>query len=169
MVKLRLRRIGRKKLPLYKIVAADSRSPRDGKFIEAIGNYDPKHNPPTIDVKEARVLHWLKSGAKPTDTVKNLLSSKGIMLKHHLMKKGADEQKINEELSKWSSLQEGKLQKMTERRLRRKTNKKKKTAEGEKPAETTVSAGTTAAADKPAEADKTADVPAENGAAPQEG
>ena len=83
------------------------------------------------------------------------------------MKKGADEQKINEELSNWSSLQEGKLQKMTERRLRRKTNKKKKTAEGEKPAETPVSAGTTAAADKPAEADKTADVPAENGAAPQ--
>ncbi len=163
MVKLRLRRIGRKKLPLYKIVAADSRSPRDGRFIEAVGNYDPKHNPPTIDVKEERVLHWLKSGAKPTDTVKNLLSSKGIMLKHHLMKKGADEQKINDELSKWSSLQEGKLQKMTERRLRRKTNKKKKTTEGEKPA------GTTAAADKPAEAVKPADVPAENGAAPQEG
>jgi len=77
------------------------------------------------------------------------------------MKKGADEQKINEELSKWSSLQEGKLQKMTERRLRRKTNKKKKTAEGEKPAETTATASTTAGAEKPAE------LPAENGAAPQ--
>lgn len=169
MVKLRLRRIGRKKLPLYKIVAADSRSPRDGRFIEAVGNYDPKHNPPTIDVKEERVLHWLKSGAKPTDTVKNLLSSKGIMLKHHLIKKGADEQKINEEVSKWSSLQEGKLQKMAERRLKRKTNKKKKGAEGEKPAETTATVSTTAAAEKPAEAEKPADVPAENSAAPQEG
>lgn len=133
MVKLRLRRIGRKKLPLYKIVAADSRAPRDGRFIEAVGNYDPNNNPPMIDVKEERVLHWLKTGAKPTDTVKNLLSRKGIMLRHHLYKKGADENKINEEISKWSSLQEAKLQKMAEKRLRRKSSKKKKSAEGEKP------------------------------------
>ena len=133
MVKLRLRRIGRKKLPLYKIVAADSRAPRDGRFIEAVGNYDPNNNPPTVDVQEERVLHWLKSGAKPTDTVKNLLSRKGIILKHHLIKKGADENKINEEITKWSSLQEAKMQKMAEKRLKRKTSKKKKSAEGEKP------------------------------------
>lgn len=133
MVKLRLRRIGRKKLPLYKIVAADSRAPRDGRFIEAIGNYDPSNNPPMIDVKEDRVLHWLKTGAKPTDTVKNLLSRKGIMLRHHLNRKGGDENKISEELAKWSSLQEAKLQKMAEKRLKRKSNKKKKSKEGEKP------------------------------------
>ena len=133
MVKLRLRRIGRKKLPLYKIVAADSRAPRDGRFIEAVGNYDPNNNPPTVDVQEERVLHWLKSGAKPTDTVKNLLSRKGIILKHHLIKKGADEHKINEEITKWSSLQEAKMQKMAEKRLKRKISKKKKSAEGEKP------------------------------------
>ncbi len=133
MVKLRLRRIGRKKLPLYKIVAADSRAPRDGRFIEAIGNYDPNNNPPKIDVNEDRVLHWLKTGAKPTDTVKNLLSRKGIMLRHHLHKKGADESKIGEEMAKWSSLQEAKLQKMAQKRLKRKTKKEKKVKEGEKP------------------------------------
>ena len=136
MVKLRLRRIGRKKLPLYKIVAADSRAARNGRFIEAIGNYDPRTNPPKIDVKETRVFYWLKTGAQPTFTVKNLLSRKGIMLKHHLMKKGADEQKINEEFAKWSALQEGKMQKMAQRRLRRKTHRKKKTEGAEKPAET---------------------------------
>ncbi len=134
MVKLRLRRIGRKKLPLYKIVAADSRAARNGRFIEAVGNYDPGTNPPKIDVKEARVFYWLKTGAQPTFTVKNLLSRKGIMLKHHLMKKGADEQKINEEFTKWSALQEGKMQRAGEKRLRRKTNKKKKKEEAEKPA-----------------------------------
>jgi small subunit ribosomal protein S16 len=133
LVKLRLRRIGRKKLPLYKIVAADSRAPRDGRFIEAVGNYDPNNNPAMIDVKEDRVLYWLNTGAQPTVTVKNLLSGKGIMLRHHLIKKGADENKINEEVSKWSSLQEAKLQKMAEKRLKRKTSKKKKSAEGEKP------------------------------------
>jgi small subunit ribosomal protein S16 len=133
LVKLRLRRIGRKKLPLYKIVAADSRAPRDGRFIEAVGNYDPNNNPAMIDVKEERVLYWLKTGAQPTETVKNLLSTKGIMLRHHLIKKGADENKINEEVSKWSSLQEAKLQKMEAKRLKRKISKKKKSAEGEKP------------------------------------
>ena len=133
MVKLRLRRIGRKKLPLYKIVAADARAPRDGRFIEAVGNYDPNNNPAKIDRKEDRVLYWLNTGAQPTVTVNNLLSSKGIMLRHHLIKKGADENKINEEVSKWSSLQEAKLQKMAEKRLKRKTSKKKKSAEGEKP------------------------------------
>lgn len=133
MVKLRLRRIGRKKLPLYKIVAADSRAPRDGRFIEAVGNYDPNNNPPMIEVQEDRVLHWLKTGAQPTDTVKNLLSRKGIMLRHHLIKKGADENKINEEISKWSSLQEAKLKKVEDKRLSRKISKKKKSAEGEKP------------------------------------
>jgi small subunit ribosomal protein S16 len=136
LVKLRLRKIGRKKLPLYKIVAADSRAARDGRFIESLGNYDPNHNPPKVDLNEDRVFYWLKTGAMPTFTVKNLLSSRGIMLKLHLHKKGADEQKINEEYAKWSALQEGKMQKMTERRLKRKTHKKKeKKAETEKPAE----------------------------------
>jgi small subunit ribosomal protein S16 len=125
LVKLRLRRMGRKKLSVYKIVAADSRAPRDGRFIESLGNYDPNTNPIGITVNEKRVMHWLKSGAQPTYTVKNLLSRKGILLKLHLEKKGADEHKINDELAKWTAMQELKLQRENEKKLRRKTKKKK--------------------------------------------
>lgn len=125
MVKIRLRRTGRKKLPLYKIVAADARSPRDGRVIEELGTYNPKQNPVKIELKEERVFYWLNNGAQPTDTVRNLLSRKGVMLKHHLKKKGADEQKISEEYSKWSSMQEQKVQRINEKRTARKLKKKK--------------------------------------------
>lgn len=135
MVKLRLRRTGRKKLPLYKIVAADARSPRDGRVIEELGTYNPKQNPVKIELKEERVFYWLNNGAQPTGTVRTLLSRKGVMLKHHLKKKGADEQKISEEYSKWSSMQEQKLQRINERRTARKA-KKKKTKSAEKKTET---------------------------------
>src|SRR5438552_8339925 len=97
--------MGRKKMPIYKIVAADSRAPRDGRFIESVGIYNPNDNPISIDLKEDRVVYWLNNGAQPTFTVKNLLSRKGVMLKQHLIKKGADEQKISGEFSKWSEIQ----------------------------------------------------------------
>jgi small subunit ribosomal protein S16 len=87
-VKLRLRRMGKKRQPVYKVVAADVRSPRDGKFIEAIGLYNPKTEPATIEIQEDRALYWLGVGAQPTDTVKNLLSSKGILLRRELTKRG---------------------------------------------------------------------------------
>jgi len=132
LVKLRLRRTGRKKLPLYKIVAADSRAPRDGRFIESVGTYNPGTNPIKIEIKEERVFYWLRSGAQPTYTVKNLLSRKGLMLKHHLMKKGADEHKIADEYSKWSAIQEIKQQRENEKRTIRDSKKKKKKAAGEK-------------------------------------
>ena len=72
-VKLRLRRMGKKKQPIYKMVAADSRSPRDGKFLEAVGFYNPLTNPHTLDLKEDRIMYWLNVGAQPTNTVKSLL------------------------------------------------------------------------------------------------
>lgn len=105
-VKLRLRRMGKKKQPIYKVVAADSRSPRDGKFLEAVGLYNPLTNPHTIDLKEDRVFYWLNNGAQPTDTVKSLLRQKGITLKKDLLKKGFSEEKIQEELNKWEKLKE---------------------------------------------------------------
>ena len=80
-VKLRLRRMGKKKQPIYKMVAADSRSPRDGKFLEAIGFYNPLTKPHTLDLKEDRIMYWLNVGAQPTHTVKSLLRQKGIILK----------------------------------------------------------------------------------------
>ncbi len=143
MVKLRLRRMGRKKAPIYKIVAADSRSRRDGKFIEAVGQYDPNVHPAKLELQEDRAMYWLKSGALPTVTVKNLLSGKGLMLKLHLTKKGADESKIAAEYSKWEAMQESKLQRMHDKKMRRKEKKKKA---AEKPAETTA----TPAAEQPA-------------------
>ncbi len=79
-VKMRLTRMGTKKKPYYRIVVADSVSPRDGKFIEIVGNYDPKKNPAEITVKEDRVREWLSRGVEPTLTVSQLLGKKGITI-----------------------------------------------------------------------------------------
>lgn len=91
-VKIRLARRGRKKHPIYDIVVADARSPRDGRFIEKIGQYNPHSTPATISLKDDRALYWVQVGAQPTDTTKKILSVKGIMFKKHLqigVEKGA--------------------------------------------------------------------------------
>jgi small subunit ribosomal protein S16 len=85
-VKLRLKRMGAKKKPFYRVVAADSRSPRDGRFIEAVGYYNPING--EIKIDEALALKWLKDGAIPTDTAKNVLSKAGVMEKFHNEKRG---------------------------------------------------------------------------------
>jgi small subunit ribosomal protein S16 len=77
-VKLRLTRIGSKKNPVYRIVAADSRSPRDGKFLEIVGRYNPQTDPSTIEINEERVKDWLSKGAQPSETVQRLLKAKGL-------------------------------------------------------------------------------------------
>ena len=82
-VKIRLKRMGSKKKPFYRIVVADSRSPRDGRFIETVGTYNPLKNPAEVVLKEEDVLNWLQKGAQPSDTVRNILSKEGIMQKHH--------------------------------------------------------------------------------------
>ena len=87
-VKLRLLRMGAKKAPFYIIVAADSRAPRDGRFIELLGTYDPRTNPAKVTIKEEEVLKWLNNGAQPSDTVKNLLSKEGIIKKFADSKSG---------------------------------------------------------------------------------
>ncbi len=79
MVKLRLKRIGAKKRPSYRIIATESSSPRDGRFIEQVGFYDPLTEPPTITLKEDRVRHWLSVGAQPSDTVRSLLRRQGVI------------------------------------------------------------------------------------------
>ena len=107
-VKLRLRRMGKKRQPVYKVVAADVRSPRDGKFIEAIGLYNPKADPAVMDIQEDRALYWLGVGAQPTDTVKNILSKKGILLKKDLQDQGKSEDEINAKIDEWVKLQEAK-------------------------------------------------------------
>ncbi len=82
-VKLRLKRMGAKKSPFYRIVAADSRYPRDGRFIEAIGYYNPTVNPIDVKINEELAMKWLNDGAQPSDTVRNLLSNAGIMKQFH--------------------------------------------------------------------------------------
>ena len=87
-VKLRLKRMGAKKAPFYRVVAADARSPRDGRFIEELGYYNPKTEPATVSLKEEAILAWLNNGAQPTDTVRSLLSKAGIMTKFANEKQG---------------------------------------------------------------------------------
>ncbi len=124
-VKLRLQRLGKKKQPFYRIVAADSRSPRDGKFIEVVGTYNPRTNPPEVLIKEDKAIKWLKNGAQPTDTVRSLLRKEGILLKYHLMRKKVEPEKIEEALQQFKVKQEEKLKELQEKA---KSKKKKKGA-----------------------------------------
>lgn len=87
-VKIRLKRMGAKKAPFYRVVVADSRSPRDGRFIETVGTYNPLTTPAEIKLDEEKAIKWLNNGAIPTDTVKNLFSKAGIMEKFHNAKQG---------------------------------------------------------------------------------
>ena len=146
-VKLRLRRMGKKKQPIYKVVAADVRSPRDGKFLEVVGLYNPLTDPHTIEIKEDRVLYWLDNGAQPTNTVKSLLRQKGITLKRELVKKGHDAEKVEAEMENWRKLKEASSKKKSVKK------KSKKKATEEKPAETVVEEKTaeTVVEEKPAE------------------
>jgi small subunit ribosomal protein S16 len=156
---LRLRRMGKKKRPFYRIVAADSRAPRDGRFIELVGTYDPISKPMNIELQEDRVMYWLQNGAQPTDTVKNLFQKKGVWLKWHLVKSGADEAKITAEVGKFELLQkekEARLEAKAEEKKRLKAEAKQKEAE-EKAAEET-----------PAAAAPVEEAPVEEAAAPVE-
>ena len=113
-VKIRLARHGRKRYAFYHIVVADSRAPRDGRYIERIGTYNPNTNPATIDLDFDKAYNWLVNGAQPTDTVKAILSYKGVLYKKHLMggvKKGAfDEAEAEKRLEKWMTEKEVKIQ-----------------------------------------------------------
>ena len=103
--RIRLQRRGKKHQPFYTIVVADSRAPRDGRFIERLGFYDPLTDPATIEINTERALYWLQVGAQPTETVRSLMSHKGIMLKFHLLKgvqKGAlTEEQAEQKFQQW--------------------------------------------------------------------
>jgi len=124
-VKIRLTRMGRKKRPYYRIVVADSRAPRDGRYIERVGRYDPLYDPPEIDVDEDRVNYWLDNGAIPTETVMSILKHQGIIYKRYLRKKGYDEAAIEEEMKKWEALQVQRQKRKEEKALKEKERKAK--------------------------------------------
>ncbi len=88
MVRIRLRRIGLKGQPSYRIVAADKENPRDGRFLEILGFYNPRTNPSTLEIKEDRVYHWMKNGALPTESVEKLFKSVGTLERFERFKKG---------------------------------------------------------------------------------
>ena len=135
--KIRLQRFGRKGYAFYQIVIADSRAPRDGKFIERIGSYNPNTNPATIDLKFDRALYWLQTGAQPTDTVRTILSGEGVCLKKHLLegvKKGAfDEEAANAKFDAWIQTKKLTLQKINDnvREQKKATSKARLEAEKE--------------------------------------
>lgn len=112
-VKIRLQRHGKKGKPFYWVVAADSRSKRDGKFLEKLGTYNPNTNPATIDLNLDSTVQWLHNGAQPTDTARAILSYKGALLKHHLdggVRKGAlTQEQADEKLAKWIDEKTGKV------------------------------------------------------------
>ncbi len=113
-VKIRLARKGRKKQAYYHVVVADSRSPRDGRFIEKIGTYNPLTDPATIDINFEKALGWLQKGAQPTDTCRAILQYKGVMMKKHLLegvKKGAfDEAEAERRFNEWLKGKEEKIE-----------------------------------------------------------
>lgn len=104
-VKIRLQRAGRKKAPYYHIVIADARSPRDGRFIKKIGSYNPTTIPASIEIEKTEALEWLEKGAQPSDTVRRILSYKGVMYHKHLLrgiKKGViNQEKADAQWTEW--------------------------------------------------------------------
>jgi small subunit ribosomal protein S16 len=143
-----LRRAGKKKHPIYKIVVADIRSPRDGRFIEAVGHYDPNMNPILLTVREERVFYWLKKGAQPTDTVRSLLQRTGLWLRWTLQKRGVDEAKSQSIIERWQMQQAERPQREADSRARRAEKKKK---EAEKPEDVAPAAPAAPAAEVPAQ------------------
>ncbi len=111
--KIRLQRHGKKGNPFYYIVVADARAPRDGRFIERLGSYNPNTNPATIDINFDKTLDWVNNGAQPTDTCKAILSYKGVLYKKHLqggIKKGAlTEEQAGVKFQEWLDQKEGKI------------------------------------------------------------
>lgn len=181
-VRLRLRRLGRKGRPYYHIVAADSRSPRDGKYIEQVGSYDPTRDPAAINVDHDKAIKWLKNGAQPTPTVKSILRYTGVNLKYVLHKQGKDQETIDSIFNRWMEEKENAVQGKVEKLAADKAADAAKRLEAERkikedraaaiaaknapPVEETEEAAEEATAEGEAPAAEEAAAPAEEAAAP---
>ena len=151
--KIRLKRIGRRNRPFYRLVIMDARNRRDGAAIEEVGWYNPTAKDEMYSLKEDRILYWLEEGAQPTDTAHDILRTAGLAHKWHLMKQGLDETAVEKEMKKWALEREDVLERRRQR-AEAKVAEKKATA-GKKAAETA------AEVDKPAEPDAKTEPPAE--------
>jgi small subunit ribosomal protein S16 len=132
MVKLRLRRKGRKYHAIYDIIAVDGRKKRDGAYLERIGYFDPNHSPSFIQVDPHRAIYWLNVGAQPTDIVKRILSYEGVLLRRHLQFKGKTQEEIEESVEKHKKYSYDRYFKMKDHRKQKKIDKEKAAAEAEK-------------------------------------
>ena len=170
--RIRLQRHGRKNYAFYSIVIAHSQAPRDGRFIEKIGTYNPNTNPATIDLNFERALHWVLVGAQPTDTVHSILSKEGVYMKKHLLggvKKGAfDEAAAETKFEAWKKEKEAKAQKIADKEAASLAAEKKARLDAEKKANEALAAKIAekkaAAAAAQAEAAAEAEAPAEEAA-----
>jgi len=185
-VKIRLKRMGSKKRPFYRLIAADSRSPRDGRFLENLGYYNPMVEPDEIKIDEDKVYKWLGNGALPTESAANLLKAEGILERWELFKTGLTVAEVNAKIEE-RRLKQPKAQPKDKTKLSKKAIAAAKVAEeeaakaaeedakpveapAEKPAEAPAEKPAEAPAEKPAEApaEKPAEAPAEEAAAPAE-
>ena len=168
--KIRLQRHGRKAYAFYKIVVADSRAPRDGKFIEKIGTYNPNTNPATVDLDFDRALYWLNTGAQPTDTARSILSHEGVLLKKHLLggvAKGAfDQAAADAKFEAWKAKKDGALGNIRESLAKSKAEAAKAALEAEKAANKAKAEAVAAKKLAEAEAKAAAEAPAEGEEAP---
>lgn len=135
MVKIRLARRGRKKLAMYDVVVADARAPRDGRFIEKLGTYNPLTVPAKVELKNDRAFHWLMQGAQPSDTVKAMLSFRGVMLKKHLqigvIKGALTQEQADAKLADWLKAKEEKTQATSDKHAQSKEAQAKARKEAE--------------------------------------
>jgi small subunit ribosomal protein S16 len=135
MVKMRLARRGRKKLAIFDIVVANASSPRDGRFIEKLGIYNPNTNPATIEFDEEKAFDWLMKGVQPTDTVRRILSYKGVLLRKHLqvgVNKGAiSQEQADAKLAAWKAEKNAQIQAKIDRLANEKVNSNKAKLEAE--------------------------------------
>ena len=169
--KIRLQRGGRKNYAFYSIVIADVRAPRDGKFTEKIGTYNPNTNPATVDLNFERALYWVENGAQPTDTVRNILKAEGVYMMKHLkggVKKGAfDEAACQQKFEAWKSAKDQKFEAVRNSVAKAKQDAASKELEAEKKINETIAKkvaekkAAEAAAKAEAEAAKAAEATAE--------
>ena len=165
MVKIRLARRGRKKLAMYDVVVADARAPRDGRFIEKIGTYNPITNPATIELNDEKAFTWLMNGAQPSDTVKAMLSYRGVMMKKHLqigvIKGAITQEQADSKLAEWLTTKNAKIEakrstlsqsKQADLKARKEAETKIKEARAEAIRKKNIVAATPVATEAPAEA-----------------
>ena len=170
--RIRLQRHGRKNYAFYSIVIAHADAPRDGRFIEKVGTYNPNTNPATIDLNFERALYWVQVGAQPTDTVRNILSEEGVYLMKHLLggvKKGAfDEAAVEAKFAAWKNEKAAKAQKAADKKAADKATAKAARLEAEKKVNAAKAAKIAEKKAAAAKAEATAEEAAETTEAPAE-